>query len=243
MRTVWGRYVALAFLVIGGLLPGRAEAQYDRSGGPRRDWAMFQGAISGGVMFDSGTDEEIPPQRDDFGFGSIYVGMAFMPAPPPVTPFFGAGIEGTVAGGRGPYQLSFGAGTRMGVAWRWTNHRYTLPDLYVYLKLMPFIGTGSFADEDYLGRPVSVQRTGAGLRAAVGFTAPAWTAFWYSDGNAAVGAIGVAAAARDADEAAICCIGFLLAGILNHMELTYEGYATDSEDLEHRIGVRVGVGF
>lgn len=243
MRIVgWGRFVVASCLVVAWLEPGSASAQYGEPGRPRRDWAIFQGAISGGVMFDSGK-EEIPPQRDDFGFGSIYLGMAFMPAPPPVTPFFGAGIEATVAGGRGPYQLSFGAGTRMGIAWKWTRHRYSFPDLYLYLKLMTFVGTGSFAEENYLGEAVNVQRTGAGVRAAIGLTAPAWTAFWYSDGNAAVGAVGVAAAARDVDEAAICCLGFLLAGLLNHTEFTYEGYATDAEDVEHRVGIRFGVGF
>ena len=228
-----------AALVVASFAPGFAAAQ---EYSPNRDWAMFQGAVSGGVMFDSGK-EEVPPQRDDFGFGSLYLGMAFMPARPPVSPFFGAGIEGTVAGGRGPYQLSLGAGTRLGLAWKWTRHRYTLPDLYVYLKLMPFVGTASVAEENYLGEEVTVTTTGVGLRAAVGFTAPAWTAFWYGDGNVGLGAVGVAASARDVDEAAICCAAFLLAGLLNHMELTYEAYATESEEVEHRVGVRVGVGF
>lgn len=229
-------------LLVAWLAPPSAHAQYPRN--DYRRWSAFQGNFAGGVMFDSGEgQDEIPPRRDDFGFGSIYLGMAFMPSPPPVSMFFGAGVEGTVAGARGPYQLSLGAGTRVGFAWKWTRYRYRVPDFYVYLKFLPFVGTGSIADEEYLADEPNVTTTGAGLRVAVGFTAPAWTAFWYSDGNVAIGAAGIAAAANDLDSAAICGVGFLLAGLLNHTELTYETYGTSSEDFSQRIGIRFGVGF
>lgn len=231
-------FVVLLFAV--WLAPSAAHAQYNDF----RQWSNFQGNVAGGVMFDSGEgQDEIPPRRDDFGFGSIYVGMAFMPSPPPVSMFFGAGMEATVAGARGPYQLSAGAGTRIGFAWKWTHYKYKVPDLYMYLKFLPFVGTGSVANEEYLADKPNVTTTGAGVRIAIGFTAPAWTAFWYSDGNVAIGAAGVAATAGGADEAAICCVGFLLAGLLNHMELTYETYGTNNEDVTQRVGIRFGVGF
>lgn len=249
MRYGIRAFVVPSLLLASWLLPSLAHAQYAEEypgqyGGGNRRWSMMQGNIAGGVMFDSGQgQEEIPPRRDDFGFGSIYLGMAFMPAPPPVSMFFGAGMEGTVAGARGPYQLSLGAGTRMGVAWKWTRYRYKVPDLYVYLKFLPFVGTGSIAQEEYLADQPNVRTTGAGVRLAIGFTAPAWTAFWYSDGNVAIGGVGVAASANSIDEAAICCVGFLLMGLLNHTELTYESYQTNREDRTDRVGIRFGVGF
>lgn len=47
--------------------------------------------------------------------------------------------------------------------------------------------------------------------------------------------MGVAASANSVDEAAICCIGFLIAGLLNHTELTYETYQTNREDFTQRV--------
>lgn len=250
MRSGGSRVAALFVVLLGLLAPAVARAQYDDVPGPgtgfhgNRRWSVMQGALAGGVMFDSGEgQDEIPPQRDDFGFGSIYLGAAFMPAPPPMSMFFGAGVEGTVAGARGPYQLSIGAGTRIGFAWKWTRYRYRLPDTYVYMRFLPFVGTKSVAQENYLGEQESIQTTGAGFRVAVGLTAPAWTAFWYSDSNIAIGGVGVAATAHSVDEAAICCVGFLLAGLLNHTELTYEVYSTGNDDTTTRIGIRFGVGF
>lgn len=244
------RAVAFGSLVLASWLsPSFARAEYAEEypgqyGNSHRQWSLIQGNIAGGVMFDSAqAQEDIPPRRDDFGFGSIYLGAAFMPSPPPVSMFFGAGMELTVAGARGPYQISGGAGTRVGFAWKWTRYRYKVPDLYMYLKFMPFVGTGSVAQEDYLGDQPTVQTTGAGVRVAVGFTAPAWTAFWYSDGNIALGGVGVAASSQSIDEAAICCVGFMLLGLLNHMELTYESYQTNTEDRTDRVGIRFGVGF
>ena len=64
----------------------------------------------------------------------------------------------------------------------------------------------------------------------------------HGDGNVAIGGVGVAASANSVDEAAICCIGFLIAGLLNHTELTYETYQTNREDFTQRVGIRFGVG-
>ena len=97
------RLLLPVLLVVAWLAPSVALAQY---GYGSNRWAVMQGDISGGVMFDSGK-EEYPPRRDDYAFGSLYLGAAFTPMNPPQSMFFGGGSRDDRQGGSPLAMLAF----------------------------------------------------------------------------------------------------------------------------------------
>ena len=154
--------------------------------------------------------------------------------------FFAGGAEATFNGSRGPYQWSIGGGQRFGRLWRMSNGPAgPFPDAYLYMRVTPFIGFGSVADEEYLGDEPRVVQRGYGARMGVGLTVPAWPATTMP----ALGGVDIPSGGGGNDPCAAIFAACVLAMLLDHAELTYELYRAPDGDVHHRAGWRIGIGF
>lgn len=219
---------ALVFAGLGVASPDLADAR------PR--WTWVQGDLSVGAQHHR--DDGRPDTPDAFGVGAAYIGFA-IPTDPWMRTFAGSGIEGTVDGANGPYQWSIGAGTRMGLVWRFPRGGAgPFPDLYVYSRITPFLGMRNISDDEYLAGERELTKRGVGVRAGLGFTAPGWSAMTLP--AMLSGAHGM----HIHDEySLLCCLGLFGLALLNHGEVTYEVYRESGMPTVNRVGWRIGIGF
>lgn len=211
-------------------------------------WLPVQGDIAGGVVFVDQEDDQGRVRTIAAPHASASLGVVTMMNGPPQSMFFGAGIEGTINSVEMPYQWSAGAGTRLGVAWKSPHRRSTIPDFYLHGRFTPFVGGGYGSSDEFTGQRSTFEKTGGGVRMAFGFTSPGWTR-WVASGMGHgndCGNCGDISAGSGEEALAICAIGsavYITALLLNHAELVVETYGTEREDMDTRIGFRIGTGF
>lgn len=227
------RTTLLSILVL--LVPAIANAEHGQRG---RSPVPIQMTLAAGVNYHEDGRPETP---GGVGFGALWIGGSL-----PLQPwnrtrtglFVGPGVEGTLDGINGPYEWSAGGGMRFGYAW-YGHLRAPVPDGYVYMRVTPFFGLRSIADEEYLGDNPVITRSGQGVRLGAGFTSPAWSAFVLGGMADGPGNMHF----HDPYEMAFCCILGIAAVLVNHGELTWEIYSEPGRPVINRVGFRIGTGF
>jgi hypothetical protein len=108
---------------------------------------------------------------------ALYAGTAIGPVRPPWgTPFGGIGFEFVQQLGRVPFRASYGVQLRGGYAWSHAGNQPTLmPDVFVYVRLTPFVGSNIGVGDGQIVGPVSGPDGVFGFRAGIGVTSPWWT--------------------------------------------------------------------
>jgi len=137
------------------------------------------------------TDQRLLPVQADLtgiaGLGersaagvALYVGAAVGTARAWGMPFGGMGFEFSQAVGFSPFRTSYGLQLRAG--WAWTRDdpkpKELMPDVMVFLRVTPFIGSSSGFGDAQLPPGVQYARGPDGLfglRIGVGLTSPWWT--------------------------------------------------------------------
>ncbi len=143
------------------------------------------------VVLETPTEQRVLPVQADLsavaGLGersaagvAVYVGAAAGLARTWGNPFAGLGFELVHAAGFTPFRASYGVQFRAGYAWTRKDLRpkELMPDVMVFLRVTPFIGSNTgFGD---LGLPAGVIYPRGpdgvrGVRVGLGLTAPWWT--------------------------------------------------------------------
>lgn len=111
---------------------------------------------------------------------ALYVGTAVGPARPPWgTPFGGIGFEFVQQLERVPFRASYGVQLRGGYAWSHEGNQPSLmPDVLVYVRLTPFVGSSVGFGDGQVGPGLQVPSGPDGVfgfRAGLGITSPWWT--------------------------------------------------------------------
>ena len=200
-------------------------------------WLPVQGDLSGGGIYG---------RYDVHPTAAAYLGFAAMDTNAQQSSFFGAGIEGTVTDYRAPYQWTAGLGSRVGAAWRWRPRAESLhPDLYLYARVTPIIGGGRQGFDNPDGTvSFDPYKIGGGIRVGVGFTAPGWTLLLAHMGWNGLSEVGdIHGDDNTAIACAAVCATYVILTIVNHAEVTWESYGTESRAMYGRVGFRIGTGF
>lgn len=152
---------------------------------------MLAALLSLALTLDPPADQRVLPVQADLsavaGLGersaagvAVYVGAAAGLARTWGMPFAGLGFEFVHATGFTPFRASYGVQLRAGYTWTHADARprELMPDVMVYLRVTPFIGSNTgFGDG---GLPAGVQYDRGpdgvpGVRVGLGLTAPWWT--------------------------------------------------------------------
>lgn len=200
-------------------------------------WFPVQGDLSAGGLYG---------RYDRHPTGSLYLGFAAMEDGMRQSSFFGGGVEGTISDYTAPYQWTAGLGSRVGMAFRWREStRSTLPDFYGYARVTPIVGAGRQGVDLPNGNVAyGAYKVGGGVRVGLGFTSPGWTILLAQTGWRGLGSVDdVGHDDYTAIACAVGCATYLALTIINHGELTWEEYGTESRSMYGRIGFRIGTGF
>lgn len=202
-------------------------------------WLPFQGDLSAGGLYG---------RYDSHATGSLYLGFASLEEGMRQSSFFGAGVEGTITDYRAPYQWTAGLGSRVGMAWRFRQAvEYRVPDLYLYARVTPIVGGGRMGHDLPDGTvDFDPYKIGGGVRLGIGFTSPGWTVLMAHNGWTGLGSMGDVGVGGDEYTSLACatvCLTYFVLTIVNHAELTWETYGTESRAMYGRVGFRIGTGF
>lgn len=212
--------ITLVLLSTASAVPGDSPA----AAAPAARRAMFLEATIGPA---------VPGEGEPFGEAALTAGVAGyrrMPGTAPV-PFAGFGLAITGAGEDAPRQLTAGPEFRTGVLW-FRNDAARIPSYATSFGVTPFLAMDRDLVRDRQGVVVDAStRTFGGARAAVRFSAPAWTAY----------------AAKHVDPGGrndLDCAGLMLfaLALIEHAEVGYEVSGPDVHRLDGMGFARLGIG-